>query len=96
MQWWHGSPRKAPARNGARDDHPATTPVAGGLKAFGRCLAGVVESLRRRRLRQPSSNIGRVIAFADGTRAAVYRETVLHDGPVTEPAGSSSASGCGG
>lgn len=66
---------------------PQPLPWPEALNAFGRCLAGVVGSLRRRRLRQPSSNIGRVIAFADGTRAAVYRETVLHDGPVTEPAG---------
>jgi hypothetical protein len=35
--------------------------------------------LARRELRWPRGNVGRVIRFADGTSARVYRETVVSD-----------------
>ncbi|GAC52347.1 hypothetical protein [Gordonia amicalis] len=63
--------------------HPAPWPRA--LIAFGRCFAEVVRSLIGRRLHQPLPNLGRVVAFADGTTATVYRETRRDNHPVTEP-----------
>ncbi|QMU23255.1 hypothetical protein H3V45_10410 [Gordonia rubripertincta] len=64
---------------------PQPLPWPQAFAAFGRCLVDVARSLRQRRLHQPSTNLGRVIAFADGTQATVYRETVHDNGPVTEP-----------
>jgi len=50
------------------------------------CVVQTSWLLLRRRLRQPHDNLGRAIAFADGTSAAVYRETVVDRAPATEPA----------
>ena len=40
----------------------------------------------RRRIHQPVGNVGRRIAFADGTTAEVYRETVIDCPPPQRPA----------
>ena len=40
----------------------------------------------RRGIHQPAGNIGRCIAFADGTTAEVYRETVIDCPPLQRPA----------
>jgi hypothetical protein len=44
--------------------------------AVARCVATSAALLARGQVRVPSGNVGRVIAFADGTSARVYRETV--------------------
>lgn len=54
-------------------------------RAVGRCAVRTGALLLHRRLRQPSGNIGRVILFANGTSAAVYRETVIERGPTRAP-----------
>ena len=41
--------------------------------------------LARGRLHQPRRNVGRRLAFADGTQALVYRETVVDRPPLGEP-----------
>lgn len=64
----------------------ARSPIWSGVLAIGRCAATTMVLLARRRIRQPQLNRGREISFADGGRAAVYRETVIN-GPVpSEPA----------
>jgi hypothetical protein len=42
--------------------------------------------IARRRLHQPVSNVGRRVRFADGTTAAVYRETVIDRTSPQRPA----------
>lgn len=64
---------------------PEPAPLPRALLMLLRCALDVVRSLWQRRLHQPIGNIGSVIGFADGTEAAVYRETVHDDDPVTEP-----------
>ena len=49
-----------------------------------RCAVETVRLLAQRRIRQPSANVGRTIAFADGTTARVYRETTLVDAPTDD------------
>lgn len=51
-----------------------------------RCAERTAGLLVRHRLHQPPGNLGRVIQFADGTSAKVYRETVIDRGPTVDPA----------
>ena len=53
--------------------------------AVGRCALGTASLLLRRRLRQPDDAVGSVVNFADGTSAAVYRETAIDRPPAREP-----------
>jgi hypothetical protein len=46
------------------------------LAAIGLSVVRTVSLLTRRVIHVPGQNIGRTLAFADGTRANVYRETV--------------------
>ncbi len=86
VEWLCRVPAEVPTGKTVHEmSTPQPLPWPQALSAFGRCLVDVVRSLRQRRLHQPSANLGRVIAFADGTRATVYRETVHDNGPVTEP-----------
>ncbi len=55
------------------------------MKALGRCLVRVASLLVHRRLHQPRDNLGLVISFADGTSAAVYRETSVVRQPPQTP-----------
>ncbi len=50
-----------------------------------RCAATTGLLLARGRLHQPRPNVGRRVAFADGTSALVYRETVVDRPPLGEP-----------
>jgi hypothetical protein len=50
------------------------------------CAARTTSLLAHRRLIQPTRNIGRFISFADGTSAAVYRETIIKRAPPADPA----------
>lgn len=62
---------------------PLTLPV--GLWRIARCAATTVVLLARGRLHQPGASVGERLAFADGTSALVYRETVVDRPPVGEP-----------
>ena len=55
-------------------------------RAVLRCAFRTAVLLARHRVRQPHDNLGRVLHFADGTSARVYRETVVRRHPTTAPA----------
>ncbi len=67
----HGEPVPLPALSAGR-----------GLLACGR---RVVRLAATKRIHQPRHNVGRVIRFADGTSATVYRETLVDVTSVVEP-----------
>ncbi len=58
-------------------------PVA--LGRIARCAATTALLIARGRLHEPHGNVGRRIAFADGTSAPVYRETVVDRPPLGQP-----------
>jgi hypothetical protein len=53
--------------------------------AVARCVVSTARLLARRRIRQPTSHVGDVLEFANGTKAAVYRETVVEGNRVSSP-----------
>jgi hypothetical protein len=67
------------------DDQTTPLPLDAALRRLSRCAAAVARLLARRQLHQPTTHVGRRLAFADGTSAVVYRETVVEHGPVQEP-----------
>lgn len=50
-------------------------------RGVAQCVATSAVLLRRRAVHQPTRQVGRVLAFADGTRGRVYRETALDVAP---------------
>jgi hypothetical protein len=52
-------------------------PKATALRAVARCFVASLAMLARGRIRWPRTNVGRVVRFADGTAAKVYRETAV-------------------
>jgi hypothetical protein len=54
------------------DEHTA---FAAGIEALARCAGRTAQLMYRRRLHQPTGNVGRAIRWADGTTSTVYRET---------------------
>jgi hypothetical protein len=62
---------------------PLRLPIA--LKRVARCAVTTASLLVGGRLHQPRTNVGRRLAFADGTSALVYRETVVDRPPLGEP-----------
>ena len=50
--------------------------------SVGHCLASTLALVAGRRIHQPRAHLGRIVRFADGTSARVYRETVV-DRPAT-------------
>jgi hypothetical protein len=64
----------------ARGPLPRTT----AWEAVARCFATTVVMLKRGDIHLPQHNVGRLIRFADGTTARVYRETVVDRTP-TDP-----------
>ena len=59
--------------------------LAVALWRIARCAATTIVFLARGRLHQPHSRVGERLAFADGTSARVYRETVVDRPPLGEP-----------
>lgn len=59
-----------------------TPPVTGTVRAFASCLLVTVALLARGGLRLSNDRVGGWIAFADGSRSQVFRETV-REGPLT-------------
>lgn len=62
---------------------PLRVPIA--LGRIARCAVTTASLLVGGRLHQPRTNVGRRLAFADGTSALVYRETVVDRPPLGEP-----------
>lgn len=62
-------------------------PLASGaaLRALAECVARTMRLLRQRRIHLPAGQAGKVLCFADGTSARVYRETVVDHGPARDP-----------
>ena len=56
-------------------------PQAVAARAVGRCLARSLTLLARGEVRRPRTAVGRVVRFADGTSARVYRETLVAGTP---------------
>jgi hypothetical protein len=55
------------------------------LAALAACAVQTVRLLATRRLRQPEGYVGWRLGFADGTTAAVYRETIAERAPSEDP-----------
>jgi hypothetical protein len=49
------------------------------------CVASTARLLARRRIHLPAGQAGKVVRFADGTSARVYRETVVDRGATRDP-----------
>jgi hypothetical protein len=56
-----------------------------GLSALGRCAISTLGMIARRRLHEPTTNVGRRVGWADGTASTVYRETVAEGPPTATP-----------
>lgn len=61
---------------------PGSAPRAPAWRAVMRCVAESFRMLLRRQVHLPRENIGRVLRFADGTAARVYRETTVGRQPA--------------
>ncbi|GAA4282995.1 hypothetical protein GCM10022261_05260 [Brevibacterium daeguense] len=80
-------PARRPQSPADTDPDVVTPPPAN--RAVPEVLAsavGMIRLLRAGRLHSPRQNIGRTLRFADGSSAAVYRETRVDDGRAAEPA----------
>jgi hypothetical protein len=64
---------------------PRPLPHGTAWRAVARCVARSVSMLARREVRLPRSHVGRVIRFADGSEARVYRDTVADRPPPPDP-----------
>jgi hypothetical protein len=73
---------------GGTDRRPRSPDRAAAFDAVGvtaRCAAACVRLVARGQLHQPRTKVGIVVAFADGSSARIYRETVVHDAPLDDP-----------
>lgn len=64
------------------DTAPGPLPVATAWPAVARCVVTSAAMLARREVHLRRDALGRVVRFADGSRAPVYRETVVGRDPV--------------
>ena len=55
------------------------------LRAYLSCVLSTAVLLARHQLRLPRRNVGRTLTFADQSTSRVYRETVRHGAPTTQP-----------
>ncbi|HEY7106676.1 MAG TPA: hypothetical protein VH986_09760 [Acidimicrobiia bacterium] len=60
---------------------PTPLPRAVAARAVASYVAGSARLLAAHRVRQPRTHVDRVLTFADGSRARVYRETIVVDAP---------------
>ncbi|MVU78358.1 hypothetical protein GPX89_14020 [Nocardia sp. ET3-3] len=60
-------------------------PVGQAALAVARCVAATVGLLARRRIHIPRGNVGLRLGFADGTTAAVFRETEIAGASRRDP-----------
>ena len=56
------------------------------LFALSRCVVRTAALLSRREIRQPTTRVGQVLRFRDGSTGRVYRETVVEPAEVRAPA----------
>jgi hypothetical protein len=61
-------------------------PLPRALAAVGRCAARTLVLLARGRIEQPTGHIGEVLHVGNGVHARVYRETVVKNAAVDDPA----------
>jgi hypothetical protein len=76
-----------PRRLGSDDlaDKPPLDPLSAAA-AVAASVGRVAALLVARRIHLPRANVGRQLRFADGSRATVYRETILDGGDLHDPA----------
>ena len=67
----------------ASDNGPA--PRGRAWRAVARCVGASLVLLARRRVHLPRGEVGRLLRFANGSTARVYRETTVDRPPPTEP-----------
>jgi hypothetical protein len=77
--------RQRSSLNRGRYADTKALPLPTAVDRLVRCVATTARLVTRRRLHQPTPNLGRRLTFADGTTAVVYRETVV-DRQVASPA----------
>jgi hypothetical protein len=56
---------------------PSPLPMGEGFAALRRCAVRTGRLLRGRQIHEPRNNVGRTVAWADGTNSVIYRETVV-------------------
>jgi hypothetical protein len=61
-------------------------PLRRALVALARCAVSTVLLLARRSISQPKAHVGMVLQFGDGSRARIYRETVVPNARTATPA----------
>ena len=66
-------------------EQPPVT-IRSAARAVLRCALATAVLLTHRRIRQPREHLGQRLHFADGSSAAVYRETVVEPHPTDAPA----------
>jgi hypothetical protein len=59
-------------------------PRASAIRPIARCVIVTGRLLAQRRIHLPRRNVGKVLHFADGTTARVYRETVVERDAATD------------
>jgi hypothetical protein len=64
---------------------PGPAPRGQAWRAVARCAGASLVMLVRRRVHLPRRHVGRVLRFADGSTARVYRETTVDRRPPVEP-----------
>jgi hypothetical protein len=64
----------------------APLPLLTAWGSVGRCLVASARLLAAGRVRQPRTHVGQCLRFADGSTARVYRETVIDQPSLSEPA----------
>jgi hypothetical protein len=73
----------APGTVAFEQPHDALGPA---VRSLGSCVCRSAALIARGRVHQPRDHVGQRCAFADGTSAAVYRETVVDRPPPRSPA----------
>lgn len=76
----------APARGPAMIVDAPPRPLRGAIGPLLACAWRTAVLVGRRSVRQPRRHVGRLVTFADGTQAAIYRETVVDAGVLNRPA----------
>lgn len=77
-------PLESPGRGEVVAERPPLAYPAA-LRALAGCFAGTTRLLWQRRMHLPRGRVGARLAFADGTSARVYRETIVDRGPTLDP-----------
>ncbi len=79
-------PAVDPSRSRHGEEPLAPVDLASALVALARCAVRTTRLTASGRLHQPDAAVGRLVRFADGTSARVYRETLVDRPPPRAPA----------